>query len=298
MKNDKHDREFFDKCKQTDFSAYSANKEENLNRLIDKLNNTDNEEGNVVMHKKFKRPMAFGIAVAALLCFSMVVYGQDLVRIIRTITLSNNVDYDIVSVTDENGKVPVPEELNGQVFDEYGNALTHMPEDGKFYNSDGKEVQIFYDADTRQAYIVSANEIDTDKEHNELIFTDIEEGTEHFATDVLMPEYLPEGYRFDRIAYYADSVDALETQKGANEYMSVYYTNGEHELRSQVRFTDEGSSYKTILTEFSQEITINGYDAVLDTNTLDVQIGDVLYMFLTNDSVNADELVKIAESLK
>jgi hypothetical protein len=111
-------------------------------------------------------------------------------------------------------------------------------------------------------------------------------------------DYLPEGYRFDRISYSAESPEALKTIKDADKYMSVYYTNGSEELYSQVRFMDETSAFDAPASKNIEEIKINGNPAVLDGNMLNVQIGDVMYMFSGSDGVDADELIKIAESLQ
>ena len=131
-----------------------------------------------------------------------------------------------------------------------------------------------------------------------LTFTDIEEGRSHFITDVLMPSWLPEGYTFQYITYFVDSLEILESEPEARKYMSVYYGNGKDMISSQVRFMDEYTAFEAGGSADIQELKINGYDAVLDGNVLNLLIGDVMYMFFANENLNSYELIKIAESLE
>ncbi len=293
MKNDNLNKDFIKKCRNIDFSAESINQEKNLEILKTKLLNLDKER-DIIMNKKIKKPMAFVAVVASLLCLSMAVYGQDLVRIIKTITLGNYAQYNVVEYSGD--AVPLPENLAGQLFDKDGKALISYPENNVMYNANGQEVTVYFDE--IGAKIATIEEFEKMHDFTTVDFYDMKEGQSYFISDTLMPTYLPDGYSFKNISFYVDSKEKLSTEDGANKYMNVYYSNGKDEIYSQVRFMDEESAFGSSASENIQKTKINGHDVVIDQNELDIQIGDVMYMFFANDKLNVDELVKIAESLK
>ncbi len=245
-----------------------------------------------MMKKKIRKPIVLGFVAAVVVCGTVAVYGQDLYRVMKTVTLGDRATYEVV----ENSRVsvPIPEELQGQVFDKSGNALQVFPEDEMLYDKDGKQVFPVYDADSKKAKLV------TKEEHDRMngvgiAFTtkDSAEADGYFITDVLSPSYLPAGYAFDRAEFYGDP----KTDPEAKKYIERYYTNGEQEISCQVRFMDDTTAYGSSTEEDIREVTINGNDAVVYGHSLDIQVGDVMYMFDSHD-VSTDELAKIAESLQ
>jgi hypothetical protein len=133
-----------------------------------------------------------------------------------------------------------------------------------------------------------------------VVFRDLNEGRSYFICDTLMPAYLPEGYVFDRIGYATESAEEFAaTRKGTSKYMNVYYNDGKNEIYSQVRYMDEDTAFgHSTASPDMKTITINGHHAVLAGKSLDILIGDVMYMFRANDQLSVDELVKMAKSLQ
>ena len=293
MKKDNFDVEFIKKCKSIDFSEENANKEKNLEELKTKLI-TINRERDVRMNKRIKKPALIAVAAVIVLSLSMVVYGQDIVNAIRNITLGNHAEF-IVAGQDEAS--PLPEELIGQLFDAEGNVLNYFPDCGRLFDAGG--VQVGIDLGSEGLTIAPIEELIARRtnEFQFLTFYDAEEGTAHFITDVLMPAYMPEGYEFEKVSFFVSSLEEL-AEYGANKYMTVHFSDGEHELSWQVRFMDETSGFITGGTQYMREIQINGYDAIADINTLKVLIGDVMYMFFASGNVDVDGLIRIAESLR
>lgn len=294
MINDNQNKAFIEKCRNIDFSSESINKEKNLEILKSKLKNIENER-EINMNKKIKKPVALIAVAATLICLSAAVYGQDLVRIIKTVVLGNYAEYYVIE--DDRDSVPIPDELKGQVFDKEGNELQKFPEDGTLYNEKGEEVRPIFENGT--ARLMTTEEFNaTQKKSNWFTTYDLDEGKSYFICDTLSPNYLPDGYKFDRVEFYVDADSMDDTEKGANKYMSIYYSNGKYEMYSQVRYMDEETAFGNSSTENIQKVKINGHDAVIDTNTLYTQIGDVMYMFFATDDLSVDDLVKIAESLE
>jgi len=283
--------DFIEKCKSIDFSAESTNRERNLEALKTKISDIDKER-NINMNKI---PLKIALVAAVVLSLSMVVYGNDLVRIIKTVTLGNRAEFIVAESVESMERVPIEEEFAGKIFDKDGNALTHYPMDRQIYNADGEPVFITFDGETTR--LMTKEEYDEFFNVETVEFYDIEEGKSHFVTDVLMSEYMPEGYSFDKISFFGD-LETLKTDPHANMYMSVFYSNGKDEIYSQVRFMDETYDFVRGASKDAKEMKLNGHDALLDGNRLYIQIGDVMYMFFANENLDPKELVKMAETLK
>ena len=293
MNNDDRNNEFLKKCREIDFSAESMNQEKNLADLKNMLE-TINNERTAKMNKKIKRPVAIAAVAAMILCLSVAVYGQELWRIIKTITVGQYFEYTVVE--DSREFIPVPEELKGQLFDKDGNELEVFPEDRVFYNANGEEIGIIYDGG--KCRVMTEEEFNATQIPKEFIFEDFDEGRSYFISDVLTPEYLPEGYMFSKIAYYGDPEDKSRTNMYSNKYMNIYYSDGENEIVMKLIYMDETTISGSKASKDIEEISVNGREAFIDGGRLDILLNDVLYRIYGNDDIGRDELVKIAESLK
>lgn len=131
-------------------------------------------------------------------------------------------------------------------------------------------------------------------EEETLIVKDTEKLNDYTCFDVILPSYLPEGYKFNRAGFFRDENGIVEDTK----YIELYFTNdktGEY-IYMQQRFADEETAYATGADKV-EEIKVNGVDAVLYGNNLDWEYNDVIYM-LNGRGITKDELIKIAESIK
>ncbi|MCL2564243.1 MAG: DUF4367 domain-containing protein [Defluviitaleaceae bacterium] len=256
------EEEFIKKIRATNFASESKNKDENLEILKAKLP-TINQERNVYMKRGFKKPIAFIACMAVILSMSIAVFGQDLVRYMRTAMLGNHAAFTVMPERSEEEIAALQEEL-----------------------------QELIDAGV---VIVS----DQWEEPEWLTFTDAAEGLSHFITDAKLPTYVPEGFHFKHIFYFAESIEEFEEfrDQGANMYMGVVFFNGEEEIRMQIRYMTEDTGFEASASEHMRTMEINGYTAVVDISTVNLLIGDVLYTFFGMNNVEVDELIKMAESL-
>ena len=260
MRKDDFDEEFVAKFRNTDFSSRSRNKEKNLEKLKAKLV-TINEEREIYVKKGIRKPIAVAACVAVVLTVSVTVFGQDLVRYVRSVMLGDHAGFIVA------------EEISGEERQALMEEMQALIDEGVIVISEGP----------------------ADEPHW-LTFTDAEEGRSHFITDALLPAYLPEGFAFKHIFYFVESAEELQ-EYGANKYMGVIFSNGADEVRMQIRFMDETTGFEASATEHVRAIEINGHEAVVDLSTVNLLIGDVMYMFFGMGVVDVEELIKMAESL-
>ena len=235
-----------------------------LVKVDDVLRNLEHRKGKKYMGKRFKVSAVVAAAVAVMLVFSTAAFGQGIVRYVRTAMLGDHA----VFITPGEGEITEAERQ--RIIDEN---------------------QELIDAGT-----VSVTTSDTWEKPDWLTYADAEEGKSHFITDALLPAYVPEGYEFSNIFYYVESMEDLQ-EYGANMYMGAVYAGPGGEISMQIRFMNEETGFVSSATADMQKIKINGHEAVLDKNTLDLLIGDVMYMFYGNHNAGSAELVKMAESL-
>lgn len=112
---------------------------------------------------------------------------------------------------------------------------------------------------------------------------------------VILPNYLPDGYDFDRAEFFRDENGIVENSK----YVSLYFINNatEEYIYMQQRFADEETAYVAGGQKVEQLI-INGADAILYDNNLDWEDNNVIYALSGRGIISIDELIKIAESFK
>ncbi|MCL2852378.1 MAG: DUF4367 domain-containing protein [Defluviitaleaceae bacterium] len=262
MRKNDFDEEFIAKFRNTDFSSESKNKEVNLEILKARLT-TINEEGDTYMKKGIRKPLAVAACAAIILTVSVTAFGQELVRYVRSVMLGDHAGFIIAEEIREEDREALREERQALID---------------------------------EGYLTASESTDFD-EPAWLTFTDAEEGRSHFITDALLPAYLPEGFAFKHIFYFVESVEELG-EYGANKYMGVVFSNGVDELPVQVRFMDETTAFALSATENIRTVEINGHEAVVDLNSVNILIGDVMYFFFGGTgNVDVEELIRMAESL-
>ena len=259
MRKNDFDEEFIAKFRNTDFSSESRNKEKNLEMLKAKMV-TINEERETCMKKGIRKPIAIAACVAVVLTASVTVFGQDLVRYVRLV-LGDHAGFIIAEEISEEERQVLMEEMQ-ELIDEGIIVISEGPAD----------------------------------EPDWLTFTDAEEGRSHFITDVLLPTRLPEGFAFKHIFYFVESLEELQ-EYGANKYMGVIFSNGADEIQMQIRFMDETTGFEASATAHARSIEINGHEGVVDLSTVNLLIGDVMYMFFGMGIADVEDLMEMARSL-
>ena len=233
------------------------------------------------------------IALVCILGFSVMqtASAQELVgRVLKPISLGH-----ITVFEEEYGEIesfPVPEKLKGKIFDKDGNPVEIFSEElEKLYTVDGEEIATF---DLETGEIRTVAELDRMMEEEILIVEDTDKLNDYTCFDVILPDYLPEGYKFGRAGFFKGENGSVEDSK----YIELYFTNdktGEF-IYMQQRFADEETAYATGGSKV-EKIQVNGVDAVLYGNSLDWEYNGVIYM-LNGRGIAKDELIKIAESIK
>ncbi len=283
-------KDFLQECRQVDFSEGSL--EGNWQKLNDKLKRPEKER-ETVTKKMWRKPVAAAAVLCLMLSGSLALYGEEIFRIIKEATLGTHASYTMVE--DQRQVIPVPEELKGKIFDAEGKTLDNLKEEQAIYNAQGEEV-LFSDIDgtitmvTREEHEQYRQE--QEKAHCQ--FNNFEEAAGYFITEINLPSYLPAGFAFDRAEFYGDQ-EAVEA--GGNKYLSLYFTNGTEEFSSQIRYMDEETAFSSSSGAELEKIDIQGHESVVQGNNVDIQIGDVMYMFFGQGKVSTEDLIKMAESL-
>ncbi len=296
-KNSKSDFEEYNKLLELgktladkDFSK-DSNKEAVFKKSLENINQYKGE--NIIMksrkNKLYKRLAGVGIACIVTIALSQTSFAQNFVeKIIKSISLEH-----VTVVEYEDGpeveSVPVPEKLKGKLFDKNGILIeVFTREIDKLYTADGEEI---YDFDMKTGVVTTVSQA----KEKVLEVKDANELNKYTCFNVILPSYLPEGYKFDRAEFNKNEAGVVKD----SSYISLYFTNektGKY-IYMQQRFASEGMKSASDGNNI-EKIKINGVDAILsDGKEINWETSDVIY-FLTSKSIKTNELIKIAESIK
>lgn len=273
-----------------DFSKES-NKEAVFKKSLENINQYKGE--NIIMKSKrnklYKRLAGVGIACIVTIALSQTSFAQNFVeKIIKSISLEH-----VTVVEYEDGpeveSMPVPKKLKGKLFDKNGILIeVFTREIDKLYTADGEEIDNF---DMRTGEIITVSQA----KEKVLEVKDANELNKYTCFNVILPSYLPEGYKFDRAEFSKDKTGVVKDSSAIN----LYFTNektGKY-IYMQQRFAPEGMKSASNGNNI-EKIKINGVDAIMvDGKEINWETSDVVY-FLTSKSIKTNELIKIAESIK
>ncbi len=142
--------------------------------------------------------------------------------------------------------------------------------------------------------MVSREDAETASEDT-LNLTNFSEVSRYAEFPVKLPQYLPEGYLFDRAELYRD-----ENQQVSGKYVSLYFTNKETggQIFLQQRLPDDETAFAASVDGEVQELSINGNKAVTVVGrSIDWENSEALYSLLSR-ALDQSELVRIAESIQ
>lgn len=129
----------------------------------------------------------------------------------------------------------------------------------------------------------------------------LEEARESAAFEILVPEYLPEGYTFNYSTVSNNSLTAPEEQ--ASETATLTYENEKGDIisLSETAYETEPPEVpEATITNYGENVTINERDgkylAFGDIKILKWEIGNI--DLILTASLEKDEMLKIAESLQ
>lgn len=279
-----------------DFSKES-NKEAVFKKSLENINQYKGE--NIIMKSKrnklYKRLAGVGIACIVTITLSQTSFAQNFVeKIIKSISLEH-----VKFVEEEDHKLevesmPVPEKLKGKLFDKDGNLIEIFTKEmKKFYTADGEEIDDF---DMRTGKIITVSQA----KEKVLEVKDTNELNKYTCFNVILPSYLPEGYKFDRAEFFKGKAGDVKDSK----YITIYFTNEKtgKNIYMQQRFACEET--RTVSNGSNiEKIKINGVDAISsdgvrsNSKSIDWEANGVIYG-ITSKGIAREELIKLAESIK
>lgn len=219
-------------------------------------------------------------------------FAQEMLeKVLQTINSGHIVAHEVEYTGDPN---VIPEELKDKIYDRNGNALVTLDAAQKvddIYTADGEKIVGF-----ENGKLVTQSEADQDKP-DVLIVRDSEKLNEYTMFDVGLPEYLPEGYVFDRAEFYKDDKGEVSRR---SKYINLYFTNKEtgKEIFSQQRHADEETAFEMSTDGTIEKVEINGVDAVMmNDRSVDWEANGVLYG-VSSRSIDKNEIIKVAESIR
>lgn len=244
---------------------------------------------------RMKHPatVAASFALVGVISISLMqtTFAQNLVeKVIEKISLGH-----ITAIQTEPSKTeekPISDELKGKIFDEDGKPLEVMTKENfrNTYTAEGEKIHSI-----RNGEITTVTQKEKMDQEQKLKVIEPKKLNDYACFNVILPSYLPEGYKFDRAEFYKDEGGVV-----SSKYIDIYFTNEETGkiIYMQQRFADEETAFEMSADKI-EEVKINGVDAIIcDDRSLDWEVNSVLYMVNGRGEVSKSELVKIAESIK
>ena len=272
-------QELAQKIGREDFSK--ASHKEAVRKKV--LNNIREKEGySMKKSQRFKKP-AVAVASIALgvTLFAQTAIAQEFTQKIKEIfsIAGGNINIIQEEAVERPDGVPVPESLK------------------ELYTQSGEKIAYLGNDENNEMVIVTEAQEAAKKAETTLTLTDANKRNDYTAFDVKLPEYLPDGYKFDRIELYKDENGKVENSK----YIDVFYTNestGEY-IFMQQRLSDEETGFTTGTDGTVERVKVNGAEAlIMDNSSIDWEADGVLYHMTSRGAFGKDELLKVAESIK
>lgn len=220
-------------------------------------------------------------------------FAQELLsKVLQTINLGHIVAHEVEYSADYN---VIPEELKGKIFDRNGNELQSLDVANKMdgiYTANGERIVDFANGEP-----LTQEDVDKQKEKERagiLIVKDSSKLNEYTIFDVGLPEYLPDGYSFDRAEFYKEKNGEVN-----GKYIDLYFVNEatNKKISMQQRYADEETAYEISTDGTIEKVRINGIDVVLyNGKAVDWEANGVLYG-VASDSLDKNDLIKVAESI-
>lgn len=241
-----------------------------------------------------RKKTIIGVCAAALTVTTAFASGAvgDVIRVVST-------GYNRFYQYDSSAPQQLPDYLVGKLFDKDGNSVESIGKDGleELYDENGARIteEKFAEmiAELTGGLVKTSDNDDTTS--SEMDFSDIDEARAVAEFDIRMPEYLPSGYRTERIYAFKDENGNVD-----GKYVNIVFKNeAGKEIMLFERLINDETAFSTGTDGTIEEIEINGRRAVLaDDRNLDFETEDSVSVGLsTKGNITRDELIKTAESI-
>ncbi len=281
-----------------DFSKHS-NKQavwEQIQQRIE-MQHDANNCANKKSNRKYVLLSSTAAVLAICVLFTQTSFAQNVIdNVIRTFSTGR------IEISQMPSERPLPDSLAGKLFDENGKAIEMFDRNAgeqQFYMEDGTPIESLEEYMKSLLPEADYEKFDSD-EDGILIVNDLSKLNDYTCFSVILPDYLPEGYEFDRAEFYKDDDGKVENTK----YISLYFVNAETKnpddfIVFHQRVADEETAY-SIATDYEiAPAKVNGLDAVLTVDrNIDWETDAMFYSIMGRGNLISQELVRIAESVQ
>lgn len=272
-------------------------KKVNKNYMYKKcLENINKSEGDRIMKKLNIVPkVAAAVVVAAIAstAFMQTSFAKDFSEKIKSVVSIGNtgvIQAKKDTKDDSATELPTPDYLKGKIFDKNGKPVSKCSafDVGKYYTANGEKI----------AYVDQNNKIVTvaQQQTEKKIIKDINNIGKYNCFKVRIPSYLPNGYKFLQAEVYTD-----EKGNVSDKYITLIFEGAKNQknIFLQERLDCPETQYYGGSDGPVKKIKINNVNVIWSNggHTLDWKNNGCLYG-LTGRSVSADEVEKVAESIK
>lgn len=277
-----------------DFSKYS-DKKFILNKILKNVNQY--KEGVGIMensNRKFLIRVASITAICIISVFIMqTASAQEFAaKIIKTVSLGH---ISAIQVEPSADSSAVPELLKGKIFDKDGKPIEVFTKNSsqKLYTADGEEI-----AAISEDRVMTAVQREAERKEITLEVKNPKEISKYTCFKVLLPSYLPEGFKFDRAEVYKDN---YEVEVVNSKYVDLIFINEKNneKMYMQQRFADGTTSYQISVDSDLEAVKVNGADGIIFEGMIQWEANNTIYMISSKGkAMDNKELLKIAESVK
>lgn len=275
-----------------DFSK-NSNKEAVFNKVLKNINENKGDNNMKKLNKKSYIAKVASVAAVSIISVSLIkpAFAREVAdKVIRTISLGHVSVIQVESPKIEN--MPVPDEYKGKIFDKHGNKIEIVTKENadEMYTAKGEKIAEFVNGK-----IITVEQEKKLRKEGVLEVKDPNEINKHACFKVVLPSYLPEGYKFDRAEFSKGNEGEI-----LDKFVNLYFVNGKtgKTMYMQQRFACEGMNSVSD-AEKVEKIKINGVDAVISNDRyIDWEYNKVIYSLSVKGNITKDELIKIAQSIK
>lgn len=279
-------------------SSMDFSKDSNKDAVLKKIkNNIDFEGIGMNKTKRIKRIATIAATLAfVVITFMQTTFAQEIIeRVKDTISLGHITGVQVEHSQKE--AYVIPQELRGKIFDKNGKPLEVISKEnaGEIYSANGEKIY-----DITNGEIITAEQRAENHKEQMLIVKDVDKLNDYTCFKVILPTYLPDGYKLDRAEFYKDEAGNVKKTK----YIDLHFVNEttKNEIFMQQRFADDETAYEFSTDNKIEKTKINGVEAILEDNEFGVCINweynGVLYMASGKGNLDRNEMIKFVESIK